>query len=138
MFARRSLLDRSDLVAFGGYTVTSGVAFLIDLSVLLVCVEHLETSRSTGAAAGFVAGLLANFLLCRAFVFPCAAKPPFTEQFCRFALSGIAGLLATVILVEALAAHARLPLPLAKTLSAAVVLLTNFYIRSTYVFGRSS
>lgn len=117
------------------YTMVSGLAFVVDALVLLVAAQMWGVPAS--AAAGFLVGVIVNFVLCRQLVFPDARGVGFSTQFGGFVLSGMGGLLVTVVLVEALVTRLAWPLLIAKFSAAGVVVVLNFYFRSTFVFKRA-
>lgn len=119
------------------YTMVSGLAFVVDALVLLVAAQMWSVPASASAAAGFLVGLIVNFVLCRQLVFPDARGVGFSTQFGGFVLSGMGGLLVTVVLVEALVTRLAWPLLIAKFSAAGVVVVLNFYFRSTFVFKRA-
>lgn len=122
---------------FVTYTMVSGIAFMADTLVLMMMVMAWGLPPGIGAAASFMVGLLLNFALCRRMVFPDTPKTGLSAQFGKFALSGLGGLVATVVLVETLVIHLGWPLLVAKFSAAGVVIVLNFYVRSTFVFKRA-
>lgn len=122
---------------FIAYSAASGIAFLADAGLLMAMVIWWGLPPGVAAAVGFTAGLVLNFALCRRVVFPAARKMKLSAQFGWFALSGLGGLIGTVVLVETLVGDLGWPVLVAKLLAAAVVIVLNFYFRSTFVFKRA-
>lgn len=121
---------------FVAYSAASGMAFVVDAAVLMMLVIGWGLPPGIGAAVGFMAGLVLNFVLCRRVVFPQARHTGWSVQLGWFALSGLGGLIATAALVEVLVVHLRWPVLAAKLAAAGVVVVLNFYFRSTFVFKR--
>ncbi|WP_058615712.1 GtrA family protein [Tepidimonas taiwanensis] len=115
------------------YILASSVAFAADTLALLLLAK-LWLTPPLSAAIAFVIGLLVNFVLCRQLIFPDSRQTDLPTQFGGFVLSGLGGLLLTVILIESLVSQLNWPLLLAKLFAAAGVVILNFYIRSTFVF----
>jgi putative flippase GtrA len=122
---------------FIGYTAASCLAFLFDVSLLLLLSDRWLPNPAMRAALAFMGGLALNFLMCRHLVFRQARSGRADVQFVGFLLTGLAGLALTVLAVHVLVSIAGLSLLVSKLGAAAVVLVLNYGARARFVFQRA-
>ena len=122
---------------FIGYTAASSLAFLFDVSLLLLLSGGWLLNPAVSAALAFMGGLTLNFLMCRYLVFRQARSGRADVQFGGFLLTGLAGLALTVLAVHVLVSIAGLSLLVSKLVAAAVVLVLNYVARAHFVFKRA-
>jgi len=119
---------------FIGYTAASSLAFLFDVSLLLLLSGGWLLNPAVSAALAFMGGLALNFLMCRYLVFRQARSGRADVQFGGFLLTGLVGLALTVLAVHVLVSIAGLSLLVSKLVAAAVVLVLNYVARAHFVF----
>ncbi len=104
------LKDKKTLFELLRYLVVGAIAALVDLGVLALFTEIIFKSDkgplalTISTAAGFICGLVANYLLSMLFVFVNAEQKEKNKQkaktFIIFALVGIIGLILTEVLMH--------------------------------------
>ena len=104
------LKDKKTLFELLRYLVVGAIAAIVDLCVLAIFTEFIfkgdkgTLAISVGTAAGFIAGLICNYLLSMLFVFVNKEQKEKNKQklrtFSIFALVGIIGLLLTELLMN--------------------------------------
>lgn len=117
------------------YLFSSGVAFLIDYTLLLVLAELLPFSASMeiAAAAAWVVSSLTNFFLNRNFVF--RSREPLAVALPEYyGLAGAVFLLKTYVLLELLTRALHFPLRFAKLLAEVVFFVSNYFIQKKFIF----
>jgi putative flippase GtrA len=96
------LFEKSDnsLIQFLRSLVVGGIATVVDMAVLTICVEVFNFGLLISTAIGFVLGLIANFLISSLWVFKKSqvVKSRVTE-FVVFAFIGVIGLLINEVIV---------------------------------------
>ncbi|MDB5814149.1 MAG: GtrA-like protein family [Rhodocyclales bacterium] len=125
--ARAALLQ-----AFIKYVAVGGIAFVVDWGTLNLCL-WLGLHYMLGTALGFVFGLLTNYSLCVAWVWP-GTRARSVRDVIVFSLIGLGGLALTELgmwlSVGLMHFH---PSP-SKIVLAAIVLVWNFSLRRIFVF----
>ena len=74
------------------YTFVGGAAFALDFSVLVLLTELFGVHYLVSAGAGFLMGLLANYVMSVAWVFQNRVYEDRRKEFALFALIGVVGL----------------------------------------------
>lgn len=121
---------------FLGYIVVGGIAFLIDFATLFVLTDFFRLYYLASASAGFLLGLMANYLLCIRWVFNYRAVGDRQfHEFSLFAVIGIVGLLINNSLLYGLTDGLGLHYLLAKVLVAGMILIFNFSARRYLLFS---
>lgn len=116
------------------YVLVGGLAFVVDYAVLSGLL-HLDAHYMLATLAGFLAGLVVNYLLCVFWVWRgTQAKTP--KDILIFTLIGIGGLLLTALLMWVSVDLLAVDPQLAKLFIAALVLFWNFGLRRIFVFFR--
>lgn len=119
---------------FMRYAVVGGVAFLADFGVLQLGL-YLGLHYLWATAAGFVVGLVVNYLLCVSWAWR-GTRATTSRDFLVFSLVGLGGLGLTELLMRLAVGWAGMPPQLAKLPITAVVFLWNFALRRMLVFFR--
>lgn len=125
------------LVQFLSYVAVGGTAFVVDFGVLYFLTEHVGIYYIASATAGFLLGLIVNYLLCVFWIFDFRAISKATREFGLFAVIGIAGLLLNNTLIWLLTELAGFHYLVSKLVAAAVVLVFNFTLRRQLLFSNN-
>ena len=117
------------------YSAASALALALDFTVYLVLTTG-DMKPVLAGVLGYGAGLVLHFLLSSRFVFNAtAANNAQTRLFGKFALSGLAGIATTAIVMALATDLAGLPGLPAKVLAAATSFVFVYWLRCTMVFG---
>jgi putative flippase GtrA len=127
------------LPQFSRYTLVSALALVLDFTVYLL----LAAGGTTGALAGaigYACGLALHYLLSVRYVFDAAAAHKGQSRLItEFALSGLAGMAITALVIAVTVDLGGMPLLPAKILAVGVSFLVVFALRRGVVFaGRAS
>jgi putative flippase GtrA len=125
----------SPLLQFIRYLFVGGFAAVIDTACLYVLYAYFGVNHLVAAAAGFIVGLLTNYLISIAWVFETTGR--IKEEFALFAVIGIGGLGWTELILWIAVNLAHAPLIAAKAASLFLVLIWNFGMRKKFVFAAS-
>lgn len=125
------------LIQFLSYVLVGGTAFVVDFSILYFLTESLGVYYIASATAGFLVGLVINYLLCILLIFDFRAMSRATHEFGLFAAIGIAGLMLNNLLIWMLTELAGLHYLASKLVAAAVVLVFNFTLRRQLLFSNN-
>lgn len=118
------------IVRYGGVAV---VAAGVDTGVLWLLSGPLKVHYSIAAAAGFLCGLVVNFLLARRFVFG-ATKLRSTAEFASYAVIGLVGVgLTEFILYVGIEGFGAAVL-MAKAVALLIVFFWNFLARRYLIY----
>lgn len=153
MRQQKSLFIKAIIGEFLKYAVVGGVAFLVDSGVLalfyyiflnhveVVFWGHFELRIVLSTAAGFVAGLIANYILSTIFVFNKETQKNGmgkVQAFLIYAVVGIVGLLLTELGMSLgkliLGTHYEAFMMMVKVVVAGVVLIWNYLGRKIFVY----
>lgn len=117
------------------YVFVGGVAFVVDWLMLLLFKQFTHYLVATGV--GFVAGLVVNYFLSKAFVFKAErAKVGAWGEFLVYAAIGLAGLGITEGLMLLAVTLAHMEVMIAKILIAILVLAWNYGMRKLLLYRR--
>jgi putative flippase GtrA len=124
------------------YLIVGGLAFIVDFGVLVLCREFIFTEAVPfglyiSTAAGFIAGLLFNYVFSILFVFESAKKSRAgrsVKDFIVFTLIGVIGLLLTEVGMYVGADLLGQDYRLVKIVVTAIVLLWNYLGRKLLIF----
>lgn len=125
------------LIQFLRYAAVGGAAFVVDFSMLYFLTEHLGVYYIGSATAGFLAGLVVNYLLCVFLIFDFRAINNPTHEFGIFAAIGIAGLVLNNSLIWSLTELAGFHYLASKLVAAVLVLVFNFTLRRQLLFSNN-
>ena len=129
---------RKLLTQFVSYVAVGGVAFVVDFGALYMLTEFFGLYYIASATAGFLLGLLINYLLCILWIFDFRAVEKASHEFGLFAAIGIAGLLLNNLLIYLLTESAGFHYLISKMGAAALVLIFNFALRRQLLFSNNS
>ncbi len=139
---RELFFDKTDngLIKFFRYAFVGGIAFVVDfLAFTLVCqagTSKLVTVLAT--VAGFIAGLITNFVLSKKFVFQekSNTESPFGE-FIAYAVIGVIGCGLNVLLMLLATEALSLNRYASKIIVAVIVLVYNYAARKIFLYTPS-
>ena len=121
---------------FSRYTLVSAVALVLDFGVYLLLAAG-GTNITLAGAVGYTCGLCLHYLLSVRYVFdPKAANKTQARLFSEFALSGLAGLAVTALVIALTADLGGMPVLPAKVLAVGASFLVVFALRRGVVFAR--
>jgi len=117
------------------YSAASALALALDFTIYLLLTAS-AVRPSLAGVIGYAAGLALHYLLSVRFVFDARATRKVEARLvAEFALSGLAGMAVTALVIGAVADIAGLPVLLAKVLAATASFLVVFALRRTVVFA---
>lgn len=116
------------------YTAVGGVAFAADWCVLWLGLR-LGLQYPSATAAGFMVGLLINYLLCVTWAWR-GTRATTARDFLVFSVIGLAGLALTELLMRLAVGMLGMPPTVAKLPIVGLVFLWNFGLRRMLVFFR--
>lgn len=132
-------IEKTDngMIKFFRYVFVGGIAFVIDyIFFTLVCLigdSRLITVLAT--TAGFIAGLIANFILSKKFVFQESANTKNTRnEFIGYTVIGIIGWFLNVLLMLLATELLFMNRYIAKVVVAAIVLVYNYLARKIFLY----
>ncbi len=111
------------------YVFVGGIAFVVDFGLLFVLTEYLHLYYIVSATISFIAGLLTNYLLATAWIFKNPKIKNRTGEFIAYALIGVVGLLLNNAILYLLTSIIGIYYLLSKIITAAIVMLYNFFGR---------
>lgn len=114
----------------------SSLAAALDVGCLIVMVEFWQWHPAAAAFIGYLAGMIVQYGLCLAWVFP--AAPENNAGFVPFALFSLVGLGITWVLIATLTDFTGMPYMLAKLVALGVAFSWNFLSRKWVLFRSQS
>jgi putative flippase GtrA len=134
---RALLFDRSDAVGTQAarYIVVGAVATLADMSVLYVLTSGLHIKYLISASAGFIAGLVLNYILSINWVFCSRKLGNAFAEFAVFGVIGLIGLALTDLVMYAGVELLGLYYMLTKLTAVVIVFAWNFCVRRAMLFS---
>jgi len=134
-----NLKEKIQHVAVGGtsnivlqllrYVVVGGLAFVVDFGLLWVLTEYAGLHYLVSATISFIAGLVVNYLLSVVWVFGSSKLQSKWAEFAIYAVIGIIGLGLNNLFLWLLTDYVGLDYRLSKIITAALVMLWNFFAR---------
>lgn len=124
------------LVQLSRYSAASALALALDFATYLLLTAG-DMKPVLAGVLGYGAGLVLHFVLSSRFVFLGAAAKAHSRRFGQFALSGLAGIGTTAIVMTIATDLAGLPGLTAKILAAGASFLLVYWLRCTVVFAAS-
>jgi putative flippase GtrA len=118
-----------------GYAWASGVALLVDVTVLAVLVKRAYWPLLAAASLAFIAGATVAYLLSVKFVFRHRQVPRRPLEFGYFVGLGLVGLAVNDAMLFVAVSGAGLGLVVAKVLAAGATFATNFTLRRQMLFA---
>ena len=116
------------------YLFVGGFAFLVDYSLLYVLTEYVHLHYLISASISFIAGLVTNYILSTHWIFRHSKLESKTAEFIIFSIIGVVGLGLNNLLLYAFTDRLHLHYMLSKLVTAAIVLLWNFFGRKLILF----
>lgn len=123
---------QSTLAQFIRYLFVGGFAAVIDTGSLYGLHQFLGVNYLVAAAAGFLLGLLTNYLISIAWIFETSGR--FKDEFGLFTLIGLGGLAWTELILWIGVGQLGAPVMAGKFVALFLVLFWNFWMRKTFVF----
>jgi putative flippase GtrA len=118
-----------------GYTLASGVALLVDVTVLAALVKQADWPLLAAASLAFIAGATVAYLLSVKFVFRHRRIERRPWEFGYFIGLGLVGLAVNDAMLFVAVSGAGLGLVVAKVLAAGATFATNFTLRRQILFA---
>lgn len=118
---------------FVRYCLVSGIALTVDVAILTISHDMLEWHYLLATTIGFVAGVIANYLLCIVWVFSDSRFSSRGFEFLLTAGIATAGLLINDLLMWLMISQFSMYYLVAKAMAAVAVFFWNFIIRQYYV-----
>jgi putative flippase GtrA/uncharacterized SAM-binding protein YcdF (DUF218 family) len=130
------LVKRTDnlITQFLRYLVVGGVAFVVDFTVLIGLTELAGVNYLLSAAAGFLFGLIANYVLSISWVFQNRTLKNKQAEFSLFAIIGIIGLGLNELILYVGTDMIGFDYRVSKLIAVAIVLFWNFGARKATLF----
>ena len=119
---------------FFKYVVVGGLAFVVDYTTLFLLTQFTVFHYLLAATAGFLLGLVINYLLCIGWIFDQRIIENTKLEFTVFALIGVTGLGLNNGIMFVATNWGGIHYLLAKLLAAAFVLIFNFLLRRHFLF----
>lgn len=120
------------------YIIVGGISFIVDFGTMTVFMEKIlpesYISLYTSVAAGFIIGVITNYLLSYAFVFKGYDQKQTAKSFIIFVLIGLGGLLITELLMHLGVKVMDVNYMLTRIVVAGIVLAYNFAMRKILIF----
>jgi putative flippase GtrA len=125
------------LIKFFRYAFVGGIAFVVDtVTYILVCqAGKSNTVTALGVAAGFVTGIITNFILSKKFVFQeksTVASP--AGEALGYVLIGLGGLGLSELLVLLATGKLSMDRYVSKIVVAVIVLVYNYFARKIILY----
>lgn len=122
---------------FVRYAFVGGIATLVDWGVFYV-LDRLHVYYLIAAAAGFIGGLIVNFILSKLLVFKASiAKTGLGGELLGYTLIGLAGLGITMGLMYIFKDLMGISAMLSKIISTFIVLLWNYFARKLLLYRKT-
>lgn len=121
---------------FAQYVVVGGLAFCIDFATLFLLAKYSGFHYLVAATAGFLLGLLANYLLCIAWIFDQRTLDNRSHEFVIFAAIGIVGLALNNLIIFGMTEWVGIHYLHSKLVAAALILMFNFGLRKSLLFTK--
>lgn len=117
------------------YACVGGIAFVVDWTMLCLLTEALELHYLVGATAGFVCGLVLNYIFCLSWVFAGHTVRSHAAEFTVFAIIGAVGLLLNDLLMWLFTEVGHLIYFQSKVAAAGLVFFWNYFARKHSLFS---
>ncbi len=132
--------NNNSYIQFFRYFFVGGAAFLVDTSIVVYLTDYLKAHYVVSVVAGFIIGILINYILSSIWVFHRNSKNISKSQHLMdiaiFAIIGVTGLLLTIAIVWLLFDILAFSILFSKIVASAIVLFWNFIGRKYLVFHR--
>jgi len=118
-------------IKFGAVGI-SGMA--LDFSITWLCKEKLRLNKYVSNSTGFCCAVVSNFLLNRYWTFESVIQPA-ADQFVRFTLVSVAGLLINNLLLYLLLRYAKKNFYFLKLVVTGLVFFWNYFLNLLFTFN---
>lgn len=118
------------------YLFVGGFAFVVDYGLLYVLTEWAGFYYLVSASISFLAGLVVNYLLSTGWIFKKSKMDNKVGEFVIFSIIGVIGLGLNSLLLYAFTDRVHIHYMISKLLSAALVMLWNFFARKIILFTK--
>lgn len=126
--------SNNGLLCFFRYAIVGGIATVVDWGVLCILTE-LGIFYLFSAVFGFFAGLIANYVLSKLFVFNGSeTKVRRSTEFITYGVIGVIGLGATLGIMYLLTNLANIHYFITKMIATILVLLWNYFARKKLLY----
>lgn len=120
------------------YLFVGGFSFLVDYGLLFVLTEYAHLHYLVSATISFTAGLVTNYFLSTLWIFRHSKLKSKMIEFIIFSIIGVVGLGLNNLLLYAFTDHLHIHYMLSKLITAAIVMLWNFFGRKLILFKDNS
>ena len=117
------------------YCIVGGIAFLVDMGVLMFFTEIFHLDPKISAVFGFICGLIVNYILSKVFVFKKTVNKQ-AQAFIIFAVIGVIGLGITELCMYLGVDVMHIDYRLVKIAATGLVLIYNYTARKLLVFNK--
>ncbi|OGZ07001.1 MAG: polysaccharide synthesis protein GtrA [Candidatus Lloydbacteria bacterium RIFCSPHIGHO2_02_FULL_54_17] len=138
MYPIKQMISKTLSIEFFRYLFVGGIAFVVDAGTLFALTHFLSINYLISAACGFLFGLIVNYVLSIQWVFAARAIADRRAEFVLFAVIGIGGLALNELSLWFLTSILGVYYMYSKVITAAVVLLWNFFLRKFFLFTASN
>ena len=120
------------------YLFVGGFSFLVDYGLLYILTEYAHLHYLFSATISFIAGLVTNYILSTHWIFRHSKLKSKTVEFIIFSIIGVVGLGLNNLLLYAFTDRLHIHYMLSKLITAAIVMLWNFFGRKLILFKEKS
>ena len=118
------------------YLFVGGFAFVVDYGLLYALTEWAGLYYLVSASISFLAGLGVNYLLSTGWIFKNSKMDNKVGEFIIFSIIGVIGLGLNSLLLYVFTDWAHIHYMISKLLTAALVMLWNFFARKIILFTK--
>ncbi|MCR4566239.1 MAG: GtrA family protein [Bacteroidales bacterium] len=118
------------------YLFVGGFAFVVDYGLLYALTEWAGLYYLVSASISFLAGLVVNYLLSTGWIFKNSKMDNKVGEFIIFSIIGVIGLGLNSLLLYAFTDWIHIHYMISKLLTAALVMLWNFFARKIILFTK--
>lgn len=129
-------VDSTDnsLIQLFRYCFVGGFAFVVDYGGLYILTEYCGLYYLLSATISFILGLVVNYLLSTRWIFSKSKLKNKTAEFLVYSLIGVVGLGLNSLFLYLFTDGLHIYYMLSKIITAAVVMLWNFFARKIILF----
>lgn len=125
------------LVKFFRYAFVGGIAFVVDYAVFAIfslLLGDIKQSIAIATTAGFIGGLITNFVLSKKLVFTENARVGTTLEFVAYGIIGIIGCVINIVLMYGFTGGLNINKYIAKLVVSLIVLVYNYFARKIILY----
>lgn len=124
----------NSLIQLFRYCFVGGFAFIVDAGGLFVLTEYAEIYYLLSATISFILGLVVNYLLSTAWIFKKSKLSNRWTEFLIYSVIGVVGLGLNTLFLWLFTDCLHIYYMLSKIITAALVMLWNFFARKIILF----